>query len=305
MPVPRSCSCTPGLSSLIQGASRRASGALRRNSALGRGAALEPVGREEAAELLGEEELAERAVTIPAVGLRLRVYELAERPADSRDTYGSQLWPAARFLAARLAALPSGALAGLRVLELGCGNGLGSLAASALGAAHVLATDARALPLALLRRAADVEGTGNEQGEGAEKEGGGSGCRPHVETAIFDFASPLPSPLAVSKRGRAENICPPDAPLPPLDVLLAADVGYSKSLAWRLGERCREAMRQGARVLIAESRQMPECRLAFSEALNLGSAPGSRKLRLEGCPWEGSDKGPMTIWTLDTLTGSQ
>merc|ERR1712137_1425077 len=68
--------------------------------------------------------------------------------------------------------------------------------------------------------------------------------------------------------------------LPDHDLLIAADTGYSKALAWRLGERCCESLARGKRILVCESRQMPECRLAFSEALNLGS---NRQLKLQQC----------------------
>ncbi|CAE7217343.1 luxQ [Symbiodinium natans] len=142
---------------------------------------------------------------------------------------------------------------GARVLELGCGNGLCSLVAASLGAS-VLASDYRQLPLDLLRAAADACGARVSE---------------RLQTTVLDFADPMPSALAVSTRHRAEKVSPTAEPLPDHDLLIAADVGYSKALAWRLGERCRESLQRGRRVLVCESRQMPECRLAFSEALNL------------------------------------
>src|SRR5687768_7816263 len=51
--------------------------------------------------------------------------------------YWAELWPSGVALAREVAGRP---LAGVRVLELGCGLGMPSLAA-ALGGAHVLATD--------------------------------------------------------------------------------------------------------------------------------------------------------------------
>lgn len=158
---------------------------------------------------------------------------------------------------------------GKAVLELGCGNGLVSLAASRLGASSVLATDYRELPLNLVQSAASAAGL----------------C---VETAVFDVASPMPSPAIISTRSRARRIPPPLDPLPPHDVLLAADLGYSPALAWRLGERCRQAIERGSTVLVAESRQMPFCRSAFSEALSLGRADASR-WRLRAVPWTWPD----------------
>eukprot|EP00435_Cladocopium_sp_Y103_P031386 s944_g7.t4 len=84
----------------------------------------------------------------------------------------------------------------------------------------------------------------------------------------------------MSRTNRKDQVVPADAELPRHDLLLAADVGYSKSLAWRLGERCRASLASGARILVCESRQMPECRIAFREAINLGRPP-ELALRLE------------------------
>lgn len=66
--------------------------------------------------------------------------------------YWAELWPAARALAA---ALPD--VAGLRVVELGCGLGLPSLAAAARGA-NVTATDWAADAIDLLRENAERNG---------------------------------------------------------------------------------------------------------------------------------------------------
>ena len=54
---------------------------------------------------------------------------------------GSSLWEGALVLLAHLQALPPGALAGARVVELGAGVGLCGLACAALGAAAVALTD--------------------------------------------------------------------------------------------------------------------------------------------------------------------
>eukprot|EP00913_Durusdinium_trenchii_P031472 g29465.t1 len=212
---------------------------------------------------------------------RFRVYEAVRAPnqqRDSRDTYGSQLWPAAVHLASYLMSSKE-SIKGLKVLELGCGSGLVSLAAARLGA-QVLATDYRQLPLDLLRTAhMENDPLGSEQ----------------LRCAVLDLAVPMPTALQVSTVHRKDmdrvarevtlhvrdRLPPPEKPLPPHDVLLAADVGYSKALAWRLGERCRETLAAGGRVVICESRQMPECRLAFREALNLKQ---TSQLRLEKRP---------------------
>lgn len=84
-----------------------------------------------------------------------------DEEAFARDEYlpyWAELWPAARALAAAVA---DRALAGARVLELGCGLGLPSVAA-ALGGATVLATDwsedaLRFVELNAARNGVDVE----------------------------------------------------------------------------------------------------------------------------------------------------
>jgi len=80
---------------------------------------------------------------------------LLDEEAFARDEflpYWAELWPAATALAA---ALP--AVAGLRVVELGCGLGLPSLVAAARGA-DVTASDWAADAVTLLRENADRNG---------------------------------------------------------------------------------------------------------------------------------------------------
>jgi len=67
--------------------------------------------------------------------------ELIDERASEREEYlpyWADLWPSSRALAAALVEQPP---RGLRVLELGCGLALPSIAAAMLGAAEVLATD--------------------------------------------------------------------------------------------------------------------------------------------------------------------
>jgi predicted nicotinamide N-methyase len=68
--------------------------------------------------------------------------------------YWAELWPSGLALARHVASLE---LSGLRVLELGCGLGLPSLAAAARGA-EVLATDWAEDAIALLRQNAERNG---------------------------------------------------------------------------------------------------------------------------------------------------
>jgi predicted nicotinamide N-methyase len=83
--------------------------------------------------------------------------------------YWAELWPSGVTLARRVA---SRALKGARVLELGCGLGLPSLAA-ALAGGRVLATDWSPQAIELLR--------GNAERNGAE-----------LATAIVDWQRPAP-----------------------------------------------------------------------------------------------------------------
>ena len=227
----------------------------------------------------------------------LHVHALDSAPADSRDAYAARTWPAAVFLASLVCADPT-TVRDLRVLELGCGNGLCSLAAARAGARSVLATDYSPLAVDLVERAAADADLGDI-----------------LRASIFDFASPMPPAAVISSRSRASRIAPSAATLPPHDVLLAADVGYSPSLAWRLGERCGLSLRAGARVLVAESRQMPMCRRAFSEALNLWRAdveplrlsaadaavPALAQAGFAEVAVGGDDDAPM--WILDARDG--
>ena len=149
----------------------------------------------------------------------------ADHASAAQDPYGVVVWPAAQVCAAEIAAAE---IAGLRVLELGAGTGLCSLAAAACGAADVLATDYRDEPLALLRQSA---------------ERGGFALR----TAQFDILDAA-------------------RPLPAADVLVAADLLYLRSTSEALGRRCAEALRAGCASIIVGDCGRPG-RAAFLAAL--------------------------------------
>jgi predicted nicotinamide N-methyase len=102
--------------------------------------------------------------------------------------YWAELWPSGVALARRVAVR---ALRGSRVLELGCGLGLPSLAA-ALAGGRVLATDWSPQAIALLERNAERNGA-------------------RLETAVVDWTRPGP----VVERA-------------PWDLVLAADVLYER-----------------------------------------------------------------------------
>jgi predicted nicotinamide N-methyase len=147
------------------------------------------------------DDLISTTVSLPHGELRLlQPREGAELP-DDRDAewaplvpYWSVLWRSGVALARELSRRR---LDGLRTVELGCGMGVPSLAASRSGAA-VLATDANVDALELLARNASRNGL-------------------DVDTAQIDWASPA---------GLLERA--------PFDLVLAADVLYERASVERL-----------------------------------------------------------------------
>jgi predicted nicotinamide N-methyase len=147
------------------------------------------------------EELVSQSIELPSGELRLLQPEEAAQLPDSGPVewapvapYWAVLWRSGVALARELDGL---ALRGLRVVELGCGLAVPSIAAARAGAA-VLATDACAEALALVARNAKANAV-------------------RVETATVDWADP--GELV----GRA-----------PFDVVLAADVLYERASVARL-----------------------------------------------------------------------
>src|SRR5215203_943056 len=141
------------------------------------------------------EDLIEESVGLRGVALQVL------RPRDSEALldehafkheeylpYWAELWPSGVALARRVAGR---SLRGARVLELGCGLGLPSLAA-ALAGGRVLATDWSPQAIALLERNAERNGA-------------------RLETAVVDWTRPGP----VVERA-------------PWDLVLAADVLYER-----------------------------------------------------------------------------
>lgn len=136
----------------------------------------------------------------------------------SGDPYGAVLWPASLVIASRLLDFVSGK----RVLEIGAGTGLISLAAALGGAKSVLATDYESLPLKILEYSAK-EINGINVGPGMT-----------LNTAFLD-------------------LCDFQQPLPAADVVVAADVMYEPATGKALAHRVLEAMAAGARVLVGDS----------------------------------------------------
>jgi predicted nicotinamide N-methyase len=142
-----------------------------------------------------DDELVTRTVELPSGELSLLQPEpAAELPDDGAvewaplAPYWAVLWRSGVALARELERVP---LEGRRVLELGCGLGVPSLAAARAGA-YVVATDESAEALELLDR--------NAQANGVE-----------VETSRVEWAEPA----ELAARG-------------PFDLVLAADVLYER-----------------------------------------------------------------------------
>ena len=144
------------------------------------------------------EELVTRSIALPSGELHLLQPKWAAELPDAGAVewapiapYWSVLWRSGVALARELDGM---ALGGLRVVELGCGLAIPSLAAARAGA-DVLATDACEEALALVARNADANDV-------------------HVETAAVDWAEP---DALVSRA--------------PFDLVLAADVLYERPSA--------------------------------------------------------------------------
>jgi predicted nicotinamide N-methyase len=142
------------------------------------------------------EELVAHSIELPSGELRVLQPEEAAALPDSGPVewapvapYWSVLWRSGVALAREL---DGAALRGLRVVELGCGLAVPSLAAARAGAT-VLATDACAEALTLVARNA----TANDV---------------HIETAIVDWTKP---DVLVTRA--------------PFDMVLAADVLYERA----------------------------------------------------------------------------
>jgi predicted nicotinamide N-methyase len=151
-----------------------------------------------------QEELVTQEVELPGGPLRiLQPRESAELPDDGPVEwaplvpYWSVLWRSGIALGRELDGEP---LAGRRVVELGCGLAVPSLAAARAGAA-VLATDAEPDALELVARNAELNGV-------------------EVETAVADWTS-----TAATEELAAGG---------PFDVVLAADVLYERPTVARM-----------------------------------------------------------------------
>mmetsp|Transcript_43843 Transcript_43843/g.92197 ORF Transcript_43843/g.92197 Transcript_43843/m.92197 type:complete len:326 (-) Transcript_43843:103-1080(-) len=168
------------------------------------------------------------------------------------DPYGSVLWPAARTVSEHITQESFLSINGdttnqeqskPTLLELGTGTGLVALAASASNKYDsILATDYESVPLKLL----DAAYLLNQNNDGSSTSTTTTTTTPIV-TSLFD-------------------ICNLSVPLPPADIVCAADILYEKSTGIALATRCIEALERGSRVVIGCSPGRPG-RPAFLEEL--------------------------------------
>jgi predicted nicotinamide N-methyase len=150
------------------------------------------------------------------------------------DPYGAVLWPAATAVARHMLQAPETWLTHQRVLELGTGTGLVSLAAAAGGAAAVTATDWERLPLQLL--------------EYAQAHLNPAARRIPIQTRVVnvhDFVGHNNSHNSHNSTSWAR--------LPPATVVVAADLLYEPVTGRALAHVVVQALAQGARVLIGDS----------------------------------------------------
>jgi predicted nicotinamide N-methyase len=130
---------------------------------------------------------------------------------DEPAPYGLILWASAIGLARELKKV--GCLTGVKVLELGTGNGLGALTAASMGA-QVVATDIHPFTLQLVSEAAKHQGFAN------------------LETLLVDIED--------------------ETPLPECDLVIGADLLYEPELAVHVARRCFEAIERRASLLFAD-----------------------------------------------------
>jgi len=162
------------------------------------------------------------------------------------DPYGSVLWPAALTVSEHITRdsflkssngddnnhPPT-------LLELGTGTGLVALAASASNKYEsISATDYETVPLKLLDAAYSLNQNDDDDIPTTTTP---------IVTSLFD-------------------ICNLSVPLPPADIVCAADILYEKSTGIALAKRCIEALERGSRVVIGCSPGRPG-RPAFLEEL--------------------------------------
>eukprot|EP00434_Breviolum_minutum_P001220 symbB.v1.2.001068.t1/scaffold33.1/size517934/20 len=158
--------------------------------------------------------------------------------AAAGDPYGVVLWPAAQVVAAALLALLMRDLSRRRIVELGCGTGLCSLAASTIPKTSVLATDYREEPLELLQQAVPLNKQRLQRLDAAT-------TFSTISTQRLDFTQ---------------------QELPDADVIVAADLLYLRSASEALARGCITALKAGAHILVGDSDHIARMEFGTAQA---------------------------------------
>lgn len=164
---------------------------------------------------------------------------------NSGDPYGAVLWPSAMAIAEHILSRTNDSsespllpLNDFTVLEIGAGTGLVSIAAALGGAREVIATDYESIPLTLLRYAATtlngIDSVAHNKGEQTKHHG--STCT--ITTTVFDLRDL-------------------QRPLPPGNIVVAADILYEPLTGKAMAHRAVEALRRGSRFILGDSPGRP------------------------------------------------
>lgn len=175
----------------------------------------------------------------PNIGIVQQQQQQQQQEQDERqlvlsqgDPYGAVLWPAASAVADHILKNGNSMCRNKRVLEVGAGTGLLSIAAALGGATSVLATDYESIPLHLLNYAArHLNPFSSPYGTAAA----GAAASTVITTAHFD-------------------LCDMETPLPvEADLFVAADVLYEPVTGKAVAMRVVQALQAGMTVVIGDS----------------------------------------------------
>ncbi len=174
--------------------------------------------------------------------------ELCSRAITDRPAYWAQLWPSAIALARRLAREPA-LVCGRSVLEVGCGLGLGAVAASLAGASSVLATDVE--PDALVFASANA--AENRGGRRSDATGGDDPAV--VTTALLDWSTATAIDATSVGGSALPELLPPSED--GWDAVLCADVLYDEEAPAALAALLRASVAPGGVAILTDNTDRP------------------------------------------------
>lgn len=189
----------------------------------------------------------------------------------SGDPYGAVLWPSARTVAEYLLSLKRDdaensclLIKDSTILEIGTGTGLVSIAAALGGAKHVIATDYERIPLTLLGYAATTL-NGIQCRDDRYRHGRNISAAEEVcnSDASLDNSANKNNCTITTQLLDLRNLT---EPLPPADIVVAADVLYEPATGVAVAHRAAEAYRRGSRFIIGDSPGRPG-RISFVSEL--------------------------------------